>query len=227
MKSIKFLIIALVFSVLGFSFISKPAFADSDNNSSTNCAVNIVGDHANQFSVVNGIATAQVTVTGAANCSETVTLASWAAPIGVNGFLPLDSQKLVTSTTQAFGVGQHTISVKIADCMYQVDMLQGSKATDPNGNPDYAVAGSPQLIGWVQAGTKVCEPAPVTPVTPTTTPTVTPTATPVAPTDPQVQAAATVLPNTGPGSVIGIFAATTIIGTLVHRYGLRKLSSRA
>jgi hypothetical protein len=226
---------AMIFSVTPSVFAAASTTAlQSTNTPSCNITIkgtdNSVGGSNSRF-VNNGNSTvsATLTVAGDSNCIQTVSEASWRAPYGSNSVLPIANQTLLTSQTVTYGVGTYTLTIAIPDCMYQVDVMYGPEAT-VSGTPEYPES---QKIGWVQAGTGVCEPTPVvkpvTPIKPTSTPVATiVTPTPVAtsaptPTTPAV-ATPTVLVNTGPGSVIGIFASVTIVAAIAHRIFVRKFA---
>jgi hypothetical protein len=139
----------------------------------------------------DGTVTGSVTVTG--DCQQTVTIASWQAPDATHG-LPYSAQKLYAHTTATFGAGVHTLSVKLPDCYYQVDLVRGGSATGANGG---AVYDTSVMMGSLHGGSKVCTTPtpPTTPVTPTTPETpVTP-----APTMPGS------LPETGASFLIAVF----------------------
>lgn len=161
------------------------------------------------FIVKGNTATTTFTVSGKDNCVAVVSLASWQAPYGSTDFTPYKQQKLLYKKTESFTPGTHTMSIQLGtDCYYQADLIRGSSPTAPDGTADYEV---PQLIDYVQGGTKVCEPpkepaAPTAPATPTT---------PAAP-----QPTPSTLVNTGPGAIIiiGLMAIVTSYIFYIRRH---------
>jgi len=99
----------------------------------------------------DGTASADVQVTGT-NCAVPVTISAWQAPDALKG-RPYSAQKLFGHTTQTFNEGMHTISVKLPDCYYQVDLLRGTNPTAADGSPVYDTA---VLMGSLHGGTQVC-----------------------------------------------------------------------
>lgn len=186
----------VVFSVSAAVMTAAPASAAT---TSTTCTVvstgtkNTAGAADSRF-VLNkdGTVSASFKVSGN-DCKEDVTLATWEAPDGVHG-LPYSAQKLFSHVTGTFGTGTHTLTVKMPNCYFQIDLVRGNQATDSNGGPEYGTVSHIPMLGSLHGGTQTCEQPPVTPpVTPPTTP-VTPPKTPV--TTPAA------LPNTGTGSNI-------------------------
>lgn len=149
-----------------------------------------------------------IDVRGDAVCKKTVTIVSWKATDG-NFTYPITGQTQYAHVTETLGVGTHTITVPIPNCYFQIDLLNGTSTTAPDGTPNY-VAG--QLLGWLQGDSGNC-----------TQPTPTPTPTPVTPsTTTTVQYQPTTLVNTGPGDVIALFGLTTLVGFIVHRLYSRR-----
>jgi hypothetical protein len=203
---------------------NSPSYSDNPDPS---CAVYAIGtmDSENtsgsMFTTSNGTISATVVVTGPSSCTETVSMASWQAPIGSTNFLPLNDQKLLYSTTQTLGVGAHVLTLKIADCDYQVDILDNASPT-ADGTPTYVP--SSRLFGWIQAGNQVCEPAPVTTTPTPTTPITAPT--PVTPVAVTPVATPPVLVNTGAGNTIGLFASVAALTAGLHYIVTRRKLTR-
>ncbi len=224
MKLIKNLVAAFALSFLAIPMslntsVSAAAVPAQNTNTAT-CSIAFVGTTDDQGKSTskftnngNSTVSATLVVKGDSNCQQTISVASWRAPYGINGFAPLVKQTLLNSSTTTYGVGSHTLTVKVADCMYQVDVTHGTNPT-VNGTPVYGST----LFGWVQAGTTVCEPAPVTPVVPVTPA----TPTPVVPVQPAAPVEPTVLPNTGAGNTIALFGAVTIAAAFTHRAFMRR-----
>lgn len=189
----------------GIIALNAPVYASSDN---TICSVKAVGSKntANntdsRFKVAGNTVTATFIVTGPEGCTQVVTLASWQAPDADKG-RPYNLQKLYKYATGTYGVGAHTISVEAPDCFYQIDLVRGSKPTGIDGGPVYETG---RMMGSLHGGTKVCEEK--KPEPPVTTP--------------PVSTTPTELPKTGAGNVLGIFAASTVLGAAVHRLVTRR-----
>lgn len=162
----------------------------------------------NSFIINGDTATTTLKVAGEAGCTATMTLASWQAPYGSSNFHPYAEQKLLYTKTETFTPGQYTMSVQLADCDYQVDLVRGTAATATDGTPNYAGG---QLLDFIQAGNKVCEPPVVVPPAPTT-----PTPTTPAPTPITTAATPTTLVNTGPGAIIIIGVLAAVSGYIFH-----------
>lgn len=214
-------------AVLPLGLISNPAEATSNvcvvKNSNGN--VNVLNETPAQagqvFKISGGRVSSTVTVTGT-YCTADVTLVTWKAPNGTDG-KPYSAQKVYDyQTLKQVGPGTYTLSAKMPDCYYQVDLLNLPTPTDPNGGPDYR--GS-QLLGYLHGGSQSCDqpsptPSPTpkptptpTPIKPTPTPVV-PTPTPVAPTPTpgEVLPAAT-LPDTGAETASAVVGLTAMIST--------------
>ena len=222
---------ALAFAVSALAPLGTSSLASAATTTTTNaanCTISVVGStngvgQATSRFVVNADGTVSTTVVvKGTDCTKTVSLASWRAPYGVKGFQPLTGQTLLTSKTYALGEGTHKLTIDKADCMYQIDLVNGSEAT-VKGTPVYT---SGMLLGFVQAGNKVCEKPVVTP-TPTPAPTPTPstpaTTTPTdTPTPPASVEAPAVLVNTGAGDTIALFGFTVVAAALLHRVVTRR-----
>jgi hypothetical protein len=147
--------------------------------------------------------TANFKVVGDAGCKTDVTFASWEAP-SRSGY-PLDQQELYDYKTGSFGVGTHTLTVKLPQCYWQIDLLPGNKPTAEDGTADYGF-GKVQLLDTAHGGEKPCEDEPVAPVTPEK------------PAEPAKPAEVTNLPNTGAGAALaGLFGIGTSAGA-AHSY---------
>jgi LPXTG-motif cell wall-anchored protein len=209
----KLLRIAFVVPVIALSLAVSVAAAQPASAAATNCDAvavgtkNTAGNTDSRF-VVNGNGTVSATfeVKGDATCQMTVSMAAWSAPDAAKG-RPYDQQKVFDHVTGTFGVGKHTLTVKMPNCFYQIDLARGANPTGPNGSAVYETG---RLMGSLHGGTKVCE-TPTPPPTPPTTPQ--PPVTPVTPVAPTPE----VLPNTGAGSTAAIVAvAAAIAGTAYH-----------
>jgi hypothetical protein len=181
----------------------------TDSPQPTNCAVVAVGsaNTANQagsrFTVQGGVVSSKVKVTDDDECRETVTLVTWQAPDGNKG-LPYSAQKLFQHTTKTFAPGVYSISTKLPDCFFQVDLVRGSQPTDPNGGPLY---GKDRMMGSLHGGTQACaDPTPSVTPTPSASPTPSssPSATPAVLGDSTQPP--TTLPDTGAalGGLVGV-----------------------
>lgn len=204
-------------SVLALTVAGTAIAPVSATTQTGDCRVNAVGttnttgQADSRFAVVDGKVTARFIVEGDSNCTKDVTLAVWQAPDGDKG-KPFDQQKLFAHKTDTFSVGTHDLTVDLPDCYYQVDLVRGSNSTDKDGGPLY---GSENMIAALHGGTTVCEtskPPVETPVTPPAT------TTPAEETPFGGQGGATeeptVLPNTGVGANVAIFAgAAMVLGT--------------
>lgn len=126
------------------------------------CRVTTTGKDA--FAINNGNVTATFTVEGD-NCKVDVTLVTWQAPNATDG-KPYDQQKLFSYTTGTFKPGTRTLTTKLPNCFYQVDLVTGSKPTDANGGPRYIQEN--RLRRSLHGGSQSCD---TTVVTPPTTPT--------------------------------------------------------
>ncbi len=192
----------------------SPAVCSVTSTGTTNTAGSSAKD---RFSIAGSTITGKFIVSGNANCKLNVTITAWTAPNGTDG-KPYNLQKVYSHNTGTYGVGTHTISTKLPNCFYQVDLIRGSNPTAADGSPVYAAG---VLMGSLHAGTQVCttptpspspshspSPTPTPSRTPNPTPTPTPTATP----EPKVLGTATKLPDTG-GSLMGLVGLTGMIGT--------------
>lgn len=213
-------------AVLPLGLISNPAEATSNacvvKNSNGN--VNVLNETPAQagqvFKISGGRVSSTVTVTGT-NCTADVTLVTWTAPNGTDG-KPYSAQKVFDyQTLSRVKPGTYTLTAKMPDCYYQVDLLNLNTPTDPYGGPDYR--GS-QLLGYLHGGNQSCDkPAPSPTPKPTPTPTPKPTSTPVKPTPTpvvptptptpgEVLPAAT-LPDTGAETASAVIGLTAMIST--------------
>lgn len=210
--------------VLGFTAVTVIAFASlgvKASAASTTCTVEgaPLGKWGSYFTVNGSNITADFTVKGQ-DCGITMSLVTWKAPAA--DAQPLYEQKLYSYKTQVFGPGKHQMVVNLPDCYYQADLMVGTKAdwAEADNTPKKIQfperAGDPWpdmgLRDFKIGGDKKCVEPPKTPqVKPTSTTTPTPTPAP------------TKLADTGPGTVIGIGAAVTIVGAMVHQFVQRKL----
>jgi len=157
MKKLALLLAAPVV-IAGLALVSiAPANA---TNNTVECSVKAVGNkntagNADSRFKLNSDGTVSATfeVKGGKDCKQTVTLATWQAPDGDKG-RPYELQKLFAHKTGTFGVGKHTLTVKLPNCFYQVDLVRGSNPTGPNGTPIYEAG---RMMGSLHGGTKKCE----------------------------------------------------------------------
>lgn len=203
----------VVGGVLGFLLVGSLRYASTAYGASVGssyCIVNPITlnngtGQVKSFTVSDGVATAHFSVSGKHDCTAPVSLASWRAPNGSPNVEPISKQTLIDSKTQTFTPGNYTMTIKLPDCNYQVDLVRAARATAADGTPNYA---SGEVADFIQAVIKTCEP-PVTPPPPATPP-ATPPAAPPATTTP------TTLVNTGPGAfaIIGLLA--IVVGYVYH-----------
>lgn len=184
----------IAISLGGAIFAAQPAHATTATCSVVATGTKNTTGAANSRFILNndGTVTGSVTVTG--DCPQTVTIASWQAPDATHG-LPYSAQKLYAHTTATFGAGTHTLSVKLPDCYYQVDLVRGGNATGANGG---AVYDTSVMMGSLHGGSKACT-TPTPPSTPVT---------PVTPQTPQIPSTPAMpgsLPETGASFLIAIF----------------------
>lgn len=212
MNKIKLLVAGLV----AITTIATGAVLNSENASAQtapNCHVNVItpvtglSDFGSNITTSGRTATAKFKVTGDANCKKAMTFASWKLPNKAG--LPLEAQKLYTSTTRTYGVGTHSITVRTPDCYWQVDLLEGSRATSVNGDANY-VWGKDRLMDFELGGDKSCEEKPQEPETPET---------PETPTTPETPLTSVEkLPSTGAGSIIASVLGLSTSTGLAYNY---------
>jgi hypothetical protein len=207
MKKLYSIIVPVIALATSFAVV-VPVRTYATTNSN-NCSVESVGDkntagNADSRFVLNdnGTVSATFEVKGGNDCKVDVVLASWQAPDGDKG-LPYSDQKLFKHVSGNFGKGKHTLTVELPKCYYQVDLARGKNPTGPNGS---AVYEKERLMGSLHGGTQKCE-EPKTPTTTTTTSTPTP---------------APVMPATGAGSILGIFAGASAFGAVAHRIAIKR-----
>lgn len=196
MKLFRILAVSATLVSLVVAVMAMPLQASALENTCSVLAIgtqNTAGQEKSRF-VLNGDGTVSATfkVTGDENCEQDVTLASWQAPDADKG-QPYEQQKLFAHVSGTFGLGTHTLTVKMPDCFYQIDLVRGNVPTGPNGSPVYEAG---RMMGSLHGGTKKCE----------ETPPQTPPKTPEPPTEPEVKSEVTTLPNTGIGSNVAIIA---------------------
>jgi hypothetical protein len=150
----------------------------------------------------DGTVTARFRVTGT-DCHMTVTLVSWNAPNGTDG-KPYEQQTLFAKTTAKFTTGDHTITAKMPNCFYQIDLVTGS---DVSMYPTTSFSSQGRLRGNLHGGAQPC-------TVPTPTPTPAPT--------PVVETASTTLPNTGPGEIAIVAVLALAGGYIFHLRHLHK-----
>jgi hypothetical protein len=221
-KFIHGMVLGAVFGVLVVGSLRYASTAYGASNNSSYCIVNPITlsngtGQVKSYTVSGGVATAHFTVSGKNGCTAPVTLASWRAPYGSTNVEPISDQKLFDSKTQTFTAGNYTMDIKIPDCNYQVDLLRLSRATAPDGTPNYA---SGEVADFIQAVTKPCEP-PTTPPPPTTTKKTTPPPSTPAPST----TTPTTLVNTGPGALVIIGFLAIFAGYIYHiRHSHKRVS---
>jgi len=208
-KSIK--LIAVSFIVAGIASVSLASGAHAASTKVCTVKAAPLGSWGKNITVTGNTATAKFTVEGT-DCTTPVTLASWIRPTAEG----INDQKLFKHSTATFGPGVHSLTVAVADCMYQVDVVKGSRATAADGTANYQYQNGKFVDGGLRdfkkGGTGVCkdEVKPPVVVPPVVTPPVVPTPTPsvATPSAPVV----TSLPSTGTGDIL---AGVTGIGTSV------------
>lgn len=119
---------------------------------------------------------------------------------------------------------------------YRIDFGDGTVVGQQSATHVYSASGTYSVTGyvevqladgsinWVSANScqgKV-EVAPIPPTPPVTPPTTPPTTVIVAPPTPPTTTPPTRLVNTGPGSVVGLFLATSVIGAIAYRLFLKR-----
>lgn len=190
--------------------------AASGSNSSDSCVLkavgkkNTYGNPDSRWTVKDGVASLEVTLTGK-NCSSDVTIVSWFAPDGDKG-LPYSEQKLDSYNTKHMATSKDdtsvsaTMSIAVPDCYFQLDLIPGSNPTDENGGPEYYKYGNRHVLASLHGGTVACS----TPVDP-----------PAVPAKPVQE-----LPKTGVGTnAILIASFSAVVGTIVSwLYQARKQS---
>lgn len=223
MNRVKQLVLAVISAAL--MLVSIPAVASAATTSSTNTKCSVSPVNATSLYEIdrnftynnNGTVTAQFKVEGDAGCTKDVVFASWKAP-SRSGY-PLKDQTLYDFKTANFGVGVHNLTIKMPNCYWQLDLLEGTKPTAADGSADYGF-GKVHMLDTAHGGTQSCTETPVTPVTP-----VTPTA-PVTPAA-VTQTVVTSVPSTGAESIVagtmGVGATTGLAYKLVD--SKRKLKS--
>jgi LPXTG-motif cell wall-anchored protein len=204
------LIIPVIALSLGVSIVTaRPVGATAATCEAIAVGTKNTAGAANSRFVLNGNGTVSATfeVKGDANCQVPVSMAAWTAPDATHG-RPYDQQKLFSHATGTFGAGKHTLTVKLPNCFYQIDLVRGTSPTGPNGS---AVYDDKLMMGSLHGGTKACE-------TPTPPPTPTPPTTPQTPATPVAQVTPQALPNTGAGSTVAIAAVVAVIAGVAYHY---------
>lgn len=144
--------------VVGLALISdRPASATGSHGKE--CTVvsvgktNTAGNRDSRFVLSkDGTVSAAFEVKGK-DCKEPVVLATWQAPDGDKG-RPYELQKLFAHKNGTFAEGKHTLTVKMPDCFYQVDLARGLSPTGPNSSAVYEKG---RLMGSLHGGTKKCD----------------------------------------------------------------------
>ncbi|HSX46030.1 MAG TPA: hypothetical protein VLG27_03450, partial [Candidatus Saccharimonadia bacterium] len=163
MKLLRNLIATAILAVMPLAMTTS-ASAQTFNNGGNGCSVVELAPLNKAFTVSGNTASTTVQVNGPATCKETVSLASWNAPVNSPNFRPFASQSLVAKKTVTLGVGQHVLSIPInSACAYQVDLVLGSRATNASGTADYT---PDVMMGYLQVFNKMCTITPPTPPTP-------------------------------------------------------------
>lgn len=239
----KVLRIAAALPVVALSFASVMAVQPAHATSSSDCKVeaNIRPGWAGAIdeTAKNGTVTGLFKVTKG-TCD--VSLATWKTP-SANG-QPYDKQTLFDHATVTFGVGQHTLTVKLPDCNRQTDLVRGSNPTGKNGTAVYEEG---RVMDSLREGIKKCEETPKPPVTPPETPPETPTTpeTPSTPETPQTpetpstpeapkketpapqQKTAAKLPETGAGTIVAVVTIAAALAAAGLQYFRQYRASRA
>lgn len=173
------------------------------------------------ISVKGNVATVTFRVKGT-DCSTPVTIASWkrVTPTGIK------DQVLYTSVTGSYRPGLHTQTISLPDCLWQVDLLEGSKATADDGTADYVkfdgtkFLPSPLRDFMKPAGTNVCVDKPPVVVPPVVTPPVVTPPAPVVTTQTVVKS----IPSTGAGDILaGTTGLSTSVGLAYNLIRRKKL----
>lgn len=204
-------------------FVGGASVTNAANTSATSCTVSPVNPTSlyeidRNFTYNNdGTVTAKFKVEGNTDCKKDVVFASWEAP-SRSGY-PLKDQKLFDYKTANFGVGVHELTIKLPDCYWQLDLLEGTNPTAEDGSADYGF-GKVHMLDTAHGGTNSCTETPVTPEVPETPVTPTPT-----PTTPAVVTKEVVsIPSTGAGSIIaGTMGLSTSAGLAVNLIRRKKL----
>lgn len=170
----------------------------------------------------------KVTLSGK-GCEQDVTLAAWKAPDA--DFKPYRKQVLAWYNNRTIKTGNKasetvTMSIRIPDCYFQIDLVRGSNPRGIDGGGAYQEG---RMIHGIKGGDKTCE-VPETPETPDTPDTpVTPETpdtpdTPVTPEQPKVitVSSAKELPKTGPAAVTAAFGAASAAGAAGYNLYLRR-----
>ncbi len=111
--------------------------------------------------IANGVATVSFTV--AAGCQNVkLSLVSYKAPGPAFDATTADQQTVHSSNTVLLGAGNHTLTVAVPDCYYQVDFVYGDVIAKlgPAGSSNFYSAQG-RLIKARNGGTASCAPPPV------------------------------------------------------------------
>lgn len=201
-------------------------------NSASAAAPCVVGK-ANNFTInADNTITASFEVKGDADCTQPVSVMTWNAnPSLFPNSEFYTSQTVNAVSTQTFGVGVHTLTVKLPTCVsdptvvrsYQADVIAGAHPANTitaPGTPGYyweaQSDGTFRVVDYkIAPGTcpVATVPSVATPVTPAVA------AVPVA--------QPTKLVNTGPGSAIALAMLAVVAGTLGYSAVIRKNLARS
>jgi hypothetical protein len=203
MKKLTTLVTSVAFAATIATGLSTPvvsAMNTPEQGGASTCTVKGLGtpgagDSSHRYTVnSDGTVTARFKVKGD-HCKVTLTLVSWTAPNGTDG-KPYSAQKHYSHTIGTFKPGDHSMTTKLPNCFYQVDLIQGTKWDLFPAQPfEHGV------ITSIHGGTQSCTP----PVLPPTTP----------PTE---------LPHTGAG--IGTLLVTVLGSIVISTLGYRRYLSR-
>ena len=107
---------------------------------------------------VNEGDTVKVNFTVAAGKTVELTLVSYKAPAPYSDAENIQFQTIYQVATGVFGAGQHSLTVKVPNCYFQLDFV-GGKAISPFGPAGSKILYGPQgrLISFVNGGTKPCD----------------------------------------------------------------------
>ena len=165
--------------------------------------------------------TVTATFTIAPGCTAVpVSFSSYRAPAPFANAGNIGDQTLFSSASDLFAAGQHSLTVTVPTCFFQIDMYQGSLVTRwdlPTVTTFLAASPTREMLGVANGGTAACTTATSPTVTTTVVTTVT-TVTPVTPVvagfqqAPAVIAPAAIAPVSIPAVTASTLAAPTVAG---------------
>ena len=150
LTGLSFMIVALAGAVSSASVASAQT---TQTFNSGGCTIKVVKPKTSAFNYSGNLATVPLSITGPSSCKATISVASWNAPAGVNGFRPFENQQFFSGRTLKLGPGSYNVHVDIRTvCNFQTDVLNGSRQKSLGGNANY---GS-ELMGYLQVSKGVC-----------------------------------------------------------------------